>query len=1028
MKNLSTSAFVLALMFGCAVTAQGQYQWTNFAGLPGGQGNVDGTGNAARFDQPWGSAVDSSGNLYVADSSNHVIRKVTPAGVVTTLAGQVGVAGFTDGTGTGAQFSAPAGVTFDSAHNVFYVADRNNNAIRKITLSGVVTTLAGGSGGTGGSGSADGTGTAAQFFAPSSLAQDTSFNLYVTDSGNNTIRKVTSTGVVTTLAGSAGQTGTTDGSGTAARFSNPSGIAFDGSNTLYVCDTGNSTIRKATVFGAVTTFAGNPAFPSTLDGTGTAAHFKSPSGLTRSSTGVLYVTDPSDNVVRKITATGVVSTLAGSAGSSGSADGTGSAARFSSPYGASTDSSGNVYVSDYGNSTIRKVTSTGVVTTLAGEPSHDGSVDGTGTAARFAYPNSVAVDASGNVFVADTDNHTIRMITSAGVATTLAGSPGQNGSADGTGSAARFDTPTSVAVDAGGNVYVADSNNATVRKVTLAGVVTTMAGSPGSSGTADGTGSAARFSNPYGVAVDASGTVYVADQGNNTLRKVTAAGVVTTLAGSAGLSGSADGTGAAARFSTPSGVAVDGGGSVYVADSGNSTLRKVTPAGVVTTLAGSVGQFASVDGTGSAASFDTPLGVAVDGGGNVYVADNSDTIRKVTPAGVVTTIGGTAGVQGGADGSDAAAQFHFDGFGGVAVSSAGVIFVADASNNRISKGTYTGPSTAPIVATPTSASITATGATLGGNVTSDGGATVTERGVVYSVSTTNSSPTIGGSGVTKVTASGTTGVFTVSVSSLTAGTGYSYAAYATNSVGTSYTTPVSTFATLSNNADLSSLALSAGTLSPVFAAGTTAYTATVLKASAAITVTPTAAESHATLQVRVNGGSYASVASGSASGSLSLNLGDNPVDVLVTAQDGTTTKTYTTTVTRWTNLQNWRNQYFSTIANSGSAADTATPQNDGIADLMKFAMGLDPTKNVLVADSIAKSGNSLQFNYQRNIDAIGEVTFIVEWSDTLQSNDWHTTGVTESILSATSTLQQVQATVDVTGVTRRFMRLRVTDP
>ena len=338
------------------------------------------------------------------------------------------------------------------------------------------------------------------------------------------------------------------------------------------------------------------------------------------------------------------------------------------------------------------------------------------------------------------------------------------------------------------------------------------------------------------------------------------------------------------------------------------------------------------------------------------------------------------------------------------------------------------PSSPPTVTTPTAASIAGTTATLGGNVTSDGGATISERGIVYSITTANSNPQINGSSVTKVPASGTTGVFTANITGLTATTGYSFAAYATNSAGTTYTTPASTFTTLNNNASLSSLVLSAGTLSPVFAAGTTSYTATVLKASSTLTVTPTAAESHATLQVRVNGGSYASVTSGSASGSLSLNLGDNPVDVLVTAQDGTTTKTYTTTVTRWTNLQNWRNQYFSTIANSGNAADTVNPQNDGLANLLKFAMGLDPTKNVLVADGIAKSGNNLQFNYQRNIDAIGEVTFIVEWSDTLQSNDWHTTGVTESILSATSTLQQVQATVDVTGLTRRFMRLRVTDP
>ena len=296
------------------------------------------------------------------------------------------------------------------------------------------------------------------------------------------------------------------------------------------------------------------------------------------------------------------------------------------------------------NNTIRKITPAGVVSTLAGLAGSSGSADGTGSAARFCYPYGVAVDGSGNVYVADTDNYTIRKITPAGVVSTLAGLAGSSGSADGTGSAARFDYPYGVAVDGSGNVYVADSGNNTIRKITPAGVVSTLAGMAGSSGSADGTGSAARFNYPTGVAVDGSGNVYVADTGNNTIRKITPAGVVSTLAGTAGSSGSADGTGSAARFYYPYGVAVDGSGNVYVADNDNYTIRKITPAGVVSTLAGLAGSSGSADGTGSAARFYYPYGVAVDGSGNVYVADtDNDTIRKITPAGVVSTLAGLAG-------------------------------------------------------------------------------------------------------------------------------------------------------------------------------------------------------------------------------------------------------------------------------------------------------------------------------------------------------------------------------------------------
>ena len=421
-----------------------------------------------------------------------------------------------------------------------------------------------------------------------------------------------------------------------------------------------------------THFAGSLGGPGSDDGTGSAARFNFPYGVAVDSSGNVYVADTYNQTIRKMTPARVVTTLAGLAGSIGSADGTGSAARFWQPYGVAVDSSGNVYVADSGNDTIRKITPAGVVTTLAGLTGVQGRADGTNSTARFTAPSGVAVDSSGNVYVADYGNNAIRKITPAGVVTTLAGMAGTHGSANGTGSAARFYHPSGVAVDASGNVYVGDTDNDTIRKVTPAGVVTTLAGLAGSVGSADGTGSAARFNSPLGVGVDSSGNIYVADYYDDTIRKVTPAGVVTTQAGLAVLYGSADGTGGAARFDSPSGVAVDSPGNVYVADTLNQTIRKITPTGVVTTLAGSAATPGSVDGTNSTARFYDPFGVAVDSSGNVYVADNGNsTIRKVTSAGVVTTLAGLAGSTGSANGTNSVARFN--GPSGVAVDSSGKV-------------------------------------------------------------------------------------------------------------------------------------------------------------------------------------------------------------------------------------------------------------------------------------------------------------------------------------------------------------------
>jgi len=238
-----------------------------------------------------------------------------------------------------------------------------------------------------------------------------------------------------------------------------------------------------------------------------------------------------------------------------------------------TDSAGNVYVADSDNNTIRKITPSGDVTTLAGLALQAGSADGTGSAARFNFPIGIVVDSSGNVYVSDTGNYTIRKITPAGVVTTLAGLAGQRGSADGSGSAARFSALGSMAADAAGNLFVADIDSGTIRKITPSGVVTTFAGLAGQSGSADGTGAAARFSGPEGVATDSSGNVYVTDTGNNAIRKITPAGVVTTLAGSRSNSGESDGSGAGASFDQPWALAVDGSGNIWIAARFTNSIR-----------------------------------------------------------------------------------------------------------------------------------------------------------------------------------------------------------------------------------------------------------------------------------------------------------------------------------------------------------------------------------------------------------------------------------------------------------------------
>ena len=594
------------------------YSFTTFAGLP--PGSADGTGSAARFNSPAGVARDSAGNTYVADTVNSTIRKITPAGVVTTFAGLAGSTGSANGTGSAARFNGPVAVAIDSIGNIF-VADTNNSTIRKITPARVVSTFAGLAGSPG---SANGTGSAARFTGPSGVAVDrvVTGNIYVSDTGNFTIRQITPARVVTTLAGLAGVKGGANGTGSAARFLIPVGMGVDSAGNIYVVDLDASTIRKIAPGGVVSTFAGSFAKYGSQNGTGSAARFNLPGDVAVDSSNNLYVADSNNCTIRKITPAAAVTTLAGLA-SPGHTNGTGSAARFDFPQGVAVDTTGKIYVADTAESTIRKITPTAVVSTFAGSPGMTGYVDATGTAARFAFPRWLTVGAFNNVYVGDTFNFVVRKITPGAVVSSVVTNPA-NGAGEVRG----------VAMDSSGNIYTADLPHHTIRKITPDGTATIFAGLNDTSGNANGIGSAARFNFPIGLAVDSAGNVYVADSGNNAIRKITPAARVTTFAGSdsPSLFGSADGTGTAARFNSPLGVAVDHSGNVFVTDSGNNTIRKITPARVVTTLGGLALSPGTSDGAGRNARFNSPRGIAVDSAGKIYVGDASNhTIRVGTP-------------------------------------------------------------------------------------------------------------------------------------------------------------------------------------------------------------------------------------------------------------------------------------------------------------------------------------------------------------------------------------------------------------
>jgi len=665
--------------------AQAIYQpWavSTFAGSPkGAAGYVDST---AKLNGAQGVTVDSAGNLYINDTGNSVVDKVDTAGNMTLWAGVVGSNGGNDGQGTNAHFNQPAGgIAVDSAGNV-YVTDTQTKTIRKIDTARNVTTIAGT---VGVLGSSDGQGTNAQFNTPAGLVLGSGGNIYVADTGNNTIRKIDPAFNVTTVAGQPNVPGTTDGQGANALFNSPSCLAMDSAGNLYVTDSKNDTIRKIDTAFNVTTIAGQAGVAGATDAQGLFAAFSNPYGIAVDKAGNLYVGDYNNQAIRKIDTAYNVTTIAGVLDIKGSTDGNGTSAFFNGPRGVTVDSAGNLYVADSGNDTIRKIDTNDNVTTYLGQAGKAGPIT------KFNIPCGITRDTVGyfglgNLFVAE-ENNVIRKITPAGYVTTFAGN-GTAGHADGQGTNATFKDPFAVCFDKTSTIlWVADTFNYIIRTIDSNANVVTVAGA-GVNGSADGQGLNASWNIVEGMYVDPNTNIWFTDTYNHTIRKMDAALNVTTIAGQVGTIGHANGQGANATFNYPDGIVRDNNtGNLYVLELNNYDIRMIDTNYNVTTIAGQPGVIGNVDGPGLSATFYAGCGITMDSHGNLYVGGQyGDTIRMIdnTPAHNVVTLAGSFTNAGPADGVGPTALMGHP-HGMVLDASANRFWSVGATDNRVVQGT-----------------------------------------------------------------------------------------------------------------------------------------------------------------------------------------------------------------------------------------------------------------------------------------------------------------------------------------------------
>jgi uncharacterized protein (TIGR03437 family) len=682
---LKIRIFVLGLSIVRAGFSQ-SYTISTFAG-----GGTSGGASGSMLSNPQGLAADSAGNIYIADIAAHVIWKLAPDATLSVFAGTEGKAGFGgDGSkATQALLNTPRSIAIDKS-GTFYIADTNNNRIRKVTPDGIIQTFAGpGVAGVVGDG---GPPASARINSPYGVAVDGSGNVFIAETANNRVRLVYN-GVIQTIVGinNAGGFSGDGGFPLNALLSTPWALVLDGKGNLYIDDAGNNRVRKVTptsskdlaiayYSGTITTVAGGG--PSALNVLST------PRGVAIDAAGNLYIADTENSRVLKFTTSGwLVFAGTGKAGFAGD-DGAATAATLARPTGITSDGPGNVYISDHDNGRIRKIAPTGVITTVFPPTAT------LATSLALNNPRGVALDGAGNMYIADSGNHVVRKVAlGTGIAMTVAGTgvAGFNGDT-GPATQLQLNFPVQARTDNQGNLYIVDdiqnTRDAWVRKVSPDGIMTTFAGTGKDGFTGDGgPASVASLSQPEDIAFDLAGNSYIADVTNNRIRQITPDGIIHTIAGTGNAGETGDGGSAlAAQLNTPRAVATDGLGNLYVGEYQGNRLRRISKDGTIQTLAGDGRLVSSGDGGPAiSSSTQTPCGLAVDGTGSIYLAEwRGNRIRKIDAAGVITTIAGTDEANYGGDGGNAQ-NARLNTPTRVAVDNFGNIYVADSGNNRIRK-------------------------------------------------------------------------------------------------------------------------------------------------------------------------------------------------------------------------------------------------------------------------------------------------------------------------------------------------------
>src|ERR1039458_587268 len=671
-----------ALLLAGAATAGGagadfqraSYQMATVAGS--GQMGDGGPATAAQIGVIQGVAVDRLGNVYLSDSDHHRVRKIDTKGVITTIAG-TGFAGFSGdgGPATAAQLDTPYGVAVDFAGAV-YVADYNNNRVRRIGPDGVIATFAG-SGGEASSGDG-GPATAAQLLEPRNVAVDAAGNLYISEYGANRVRKVTLDGNIQTTAGTglAGYNG--DGyPAVITQLNQPTGLAVDRTGVLYIADWGNSLVRKVLPDGLMSIVVGDPPGASTKSPN---IQLYKPVAVAVDLNQNLYVAEES-TIVHEYTAAGAWASFAGTGGAGFYGDGgPATAAGLTDPRDVAMDLAGNLYIAD--GVRIRKV-SNGTIRTIAGDDYMHIGDGASATAAELFNPSALWLDGGGNLLIADTGTERVRKVDSSGIITTLAGTgvtaPNTEGAIAAT---ATLVGPVGVVKDPAGNMLILESDR--IQQVGADGRIRTVMGTGSHAQSIDGLPPLqTSLVSPNGLCIDRAANVYVADA--HRILKWPPGGMVTTVAGN-GLPGAA-GDGAQATLAQlwyPHACAVDSFGNLYIADTSNHRIRKVDAGGVITTVAGTgkLG-YNGDEGPATSAELWLPAGVAADDNGDIFISDTGNNrIRQVTPDGVIHTIAGTGDASFGGDGG-AALNAQIYGPAGILLDGAGDLFFADATNNRV---------------------------------------------------------------------------------------------------------------------------------------------------------------------------------------------------------------------------------------------------------------------------------------------------------------------------------------------------------